>query len=81
MKLDIILGIFHMIMQFPLCPGTEDSVAAKGIQVRGQTSILEVLEQTEQHAEGSALEKPSMMVVTSRHQAKADRQSLCGFSC
>lgn len=67
-------------MQFPLCLGTEGPVTAKGIQACGQASILEVLEQTEQQIGGSALEKSSMMVVTSRHQAEADRQSPCGFS-
>ena len=80
-KLNNIIAIFHTITQFPPCPGTEGPVTVKGIQERGQARTLEVLEQTEQQIGGSALEKPSMMVVTSRHQAEADGQSPCGFLC
>jgi len=35
-KLNNIIGIFHTIMQFPLCPGMESPVTAEGIQARGQ---------------------------------------------
>lgn len=37
-KLNNIIGIFHTIMQFPLCLGTKGPVTAKRIQARGQAS-------------------------------------------